>query len=145
MKQYKAGRYVFLSVIGFVIFGVGLALIKLSPETDGILKILPYLFVGVGAVIFGSNLGRAIENKVMLKNPQAAKQIEIEQKDERNQAIGNKAKARSYDLMMYAYAAILPAFAIMQVDIYVILILVAVYLFVLSTTAYFFSKYHKEM
>ncbi len=145
MKQYKVGRYVFLSAIGLVIFVAGLVLIKLLPEADGILKTLPYLCVGMGVGIFGGNLGTAIRNKMVLKNPQAAKQIEVEQKDERNQAIGNKAKARAYDLMIYVYAAILLAFALMQVDMYVILTLAAVYLFLVFTNIYYLTKFHKEM
>lgn len=145
MKEYKVGRYVFLSMFGLVIFGAGLALIKLLPEAEGILKTLPYLCVGVGAGIFGGNLGTAIRNKTMLKNPQAAKQIEVEQKDERNQAISNKAKARAYDLMIYVYAAMLVAFALMQVDMYIILTLVAVYLFFAFTNVYYLTKYDKEM
>ncbi|NMC46187.1 MAG: hypothetical protein GYA52_05080 [Chloroflexi bacterium] len=145
MKQYKVGRYIFLSAIGLVIFGAGLVLIKLLPEADGVLKTLPYLCVGMGAGIFGGNLGIAIKNKTMLKNPQAAKQIEVEQKDERNQAISNKAKARAYDLMIYVYGAILLAFALMQVDMYVILTLVAVYLFFVFTNVHYLTKYHKEM
>jgi len=145
MKQNKIGRYVFLSVIGFVIFGAGLVLIKLLPETDGILKTLPDICVGLGAGIFGGNLGTAIKNKTVLKNPQAAKQIEVEQKDERNQAIGNMAKARAYDLLIYVYAAMLLAFNFMQVDMYVILTLVAVYLFFVFANVYFLTKYHKEM
>jgi len=145
MKQNKIGRYVFLSVIGFVIFGAGLVLIKLLPETDGILKTLPDICVGLGAGIFGGNLGASIAGRTLSKNPQAAKQVEIEQKDERNQAISNKAKAQSYDLMIYAYAAILLAFALMQVDMYVILTLVAVYLFFVFANVYFLTKYHKEM
>jgi hypothetical protein len=145
MKQYKAGRYIFLSAIGFVIMGIGLALIKLLPEADGILKTLPPLCVGAGAGIFGGNLGVAIKNKTVLKYPQVAKQIEIEEKDERNQAIGNKAKARAYDLMIYAYGSVLLAFALLQVDIYIILTLIAVYLFFVFTNVYYLSKYHKEM
>ena len=145
MKQYKVGRYVFLSVLGFVIFGAGLVLIKLFPEAEGILKTLPYICVGVGAGVFGGNLGAAISNRIMIKNPQAAKQSEIEEKDERNQTIRNKAKARAYDLMIYAFAAILLAFALMQVDVYVILTLVAIYLFFVISNAYFLTKYHKEM
>jgi hypothetical protein len=145
MKQYDVGRYVFLSIIGFVIFGSGLALIKMLPEAGGILKTLPYLCVGIGAGIFGGNLGTAIRNKKMLNNPQAAKQMEIEQKDERNQAISNRAKARAYDLMIYVYAVILVAFTLMQVDMYVILTLVTVYLFFVFTNVYYFTKYNKEM
>lgn len=145
MKQYKVGRYVFLASVGIIIFAVGLVLIKLLPEADGILKTLPYICLGVGSGIFGGNLGTALRNKAMLKNPQAAKQMEIEQKDERNQVISNKAKARAYDLMIFVYAAILLAFALMQVDIYIILTLVAVYLFFIFANVYYLTKYSKEM
>jgi hypothetical protein len=145
MKQYKINRYIFLSAIGFIIFGAGLMILMLLPDAEGVLKALPYVCVGVGAGIFGGNLGVAIKNKTMLKNPQAAKQIEIEQKDERNKIISIKAKARVYDLMIYVYAAILLAFTLMQVDMYVILTLVAVYLFFVFTYIYYSAKYHKEM
>lgn len=145
MKQYNVSRYVFLSISGFVIFGAGLALVKLLPEAEGILKTLPYLCVGVGAGVFGGNLGMAINNKTVLKNPEVAKQKEIEQNDERNQTISNMAKARAYDLMIYVYAAILLAFALIQVDMYVVLTLVAVYLFFVFTNVYYLNKYHKEM
>jgi hypothetical protein len=138
MKQYKINRYIFLSAIGLMI-------LMLLPDAEGVLKALPYVCVGVGAGIFGGNLGVAIKNKTMLKNPQAAKQIEIEQKDERNKIISIKAKARVYDLMIYVYAAILLAFTLMQVDMYVILTLVAVYLFFVFTYIYYSAKYHKEM
>lgn len=120
-------------------------MIKLVPEADGILRTLPYLCVGVGAGIFGVNLGTAITNRIMKKNPQAAKQVEIEQKDERNQSIRNKAKARAYDMMLFVYAAILLAFGLMQVDMYILLTLVVVYLFFVITAAYYLTKYHKEM
>jgi ABC-type multidrug transport system fused ATPase/permease subunit len=145
MKQYKVGRYFFLAAIGFIIFVVGLALIKLSQDADGILKTLPYICVGLGSGIFGGNIGTAFKNKAMLKNPQAARQVEIEQKDERNQAISNKSKARVYDLMIFVYAAVILAFALMQVNIYVTLILVAIYLFFIFANVYYFSKYNKEM
>ena len=145
MKKYKVGRYIFLSVLGFIIFGVGLTLIKPLQETEGMLKTLPYVCVGVGAGVFGGNLGAAISSRIMIMNPQVAKQSEIDQKDERNQTICIKAKARTYDFMIYAYAAILLAFSLMQVDIFVILTLVAVYLLFITTNAYYLTKYHKEM
>jgi hypothetical protein len=145
MKQYKIGLYVFLAAIGFIIFCVGLALIIWSQDADGILKTLPYICVGIGSGILGGNLGTVFKNKAILKNPQAARQMEIEQKDERNQAMSNKAKARVYDLMIFVYAAIILAFALMQVDIYVTLTLVAIYLFFIFANVYYFEKYNKEM
>ncbi len=145
MKQYKIGRYVFLAAIGFIIFVTGLALIKLLPDTDGILKTLPFICIGLGSGIFGGNIGTVINNKAMFKNPQAAKQIEIEQKDERNQAINDKSKARVYDLMVFVFAGIIVAFTLMQADIYVIITLVALYLFSLFLNVYYFWKYNQEM
>ena len=53
MKQYKTGKYVFLSIVGFVIFGAGLVLVKLLPEAEGIPRILLYICVGIGAGVFG--------------------------------------------------------------------------------------------
>jgi hypothetical protein len=122
-----------------------LVLIKLLPDVDGILKTFPYICVGLGSGLLGSNLGTAIKNRVALKNPQIAKQVEIEEKDERNRAISDRAKAKAYELMLYTYSAILLAFALMGVELYVVLTLVAVYLFIVSTNAYYLIKYHKEM
>ena len=87
----------------------------------------------------------ALKNKAMLKNPQAARQFEREQKDERNQVISNKSKARVYDLMIFVYAAVVLAFALMQVEIYVTMTLVAVYLFFIFANVFFVTKYSREM
>lgn len=145
MKQYKIVRYIVFAIIGFVILGTGLVLIKLLPDAGGILKTLPYICVGLGSGLLGGNLGTAIKNHVALKNPQIAKQVEIEEKDERNRAISDRAKAKAYDLMIYTYSAVLLAFALMGVELYVVLTLVAVYLFIVSANAYYLNKYHREM
>ena len=128
-----------------MIFAVGVVLLLLLQDEEGILKTLPYLCVGVGSGIFGGNLGTVLKFKKMLKSPRAAKLMEIEQGDERNQAISNRAKARVYNLMIYVYAAIILAFALMQVDIYVTLTLVTIYIFFIFAYVYYFNKYNKEM
>ena len=145
MKQYKIMRYIIFAIIGFIILGTGLVLIKLSPDAGGILKTLPYICVGVGSGLFGGNLGTAIKNWSALKNPQIAKEVEIEEKDERNRSISDRSKAKAYDLMIYAYSSILLAFALMGVELYLVLTLVVVYSFVVSTNIYYLIKYHKEM
>lgn len=145
MKAHRNCFYALLSILGFIIFALGLMLAKSLSETDGVLKALPYICVGLGAGIFGGDLGEVIKIRTLAKNPQVAKQIEIEQRDERNRAIDNKAKARAYDLMIFAFSAILLAFALMQVDLYVVLTLVATYLFCIFANIYYLAKYHKEM
>lgn len=141
MKKNKISIYIFLSAIGLVIVGIGMILLIFLPETKGTLKVLPYVCIGVGSGIFGGNIGVVVK----YKNPQDAKQIEIEANDERNRAISNKAKARAYDLMIYVYAGILLAFTLMGVEKYILLTLAAVYLFFVFTQVYYLSKYHKEM
>jgi Ca2+/Na+ antiporter len=145
MKQLQVGRYILLAIVGLVIFGMGLVLIKSWPDVQGFLKPLPYLLVGVGAGIFGGNLGTALRNRAALKDPQAAKQFEIDEKDERNEAIRNKAKARAYDLMIFVFSAILLAFALMDVDLYIILILVGIYAIFACANVFYLIKYQKEM
>lgn len=145
MKNNGVGKYIALAAFGFAILIAGLVLVKLLPDAKGILRILPYICVGIGAHIFGGNLGTAIRNYLLIKGPNAAKQIEIEAKDERNIAISNKAKAKSYDLMLVVFGALVFVFAFIQVDIYVVLAFVAAYLFVVFSMVYYLSKYHKEM
>ena len=145
MKQHKVGRYIVLAIVGLIILVGGLVLTKLFPEANGIFKTLPFLCVGVGAGVFGGNIGTAIKNRTLRTNPQAAKQAEIEEKDERNRIIRDRAKSKAYDLMIFIYAAILLAFALIQVDIYIILALGAVYLFFVFSNVYYLSKYYQEM
>ncbi|HWQ76302.1 MAG TPA: hypothetical protein VN441_13400 [Syntrophomonas sp.] len=145
MKKNKNRTYVLLSAIGFILFAAGLVLIKFSQNAEGILRTLPYIFVGIGAGIFGHNFGELMKNLAVRKDPEAAKQIEIEAKDERNIAIGNKAKAKAYDLMLMVFGALMLAFALMQVEIYVILTFVTAYLLVVSVFVYYLWKYQKEM
>ena len=145
MKLYKVGRYLILAAAGLIIFTAGLVLMISSRDADGILKTLPYICEGLGSGIFGGNIGTALKNRAMLKDPQAAKYVEIEQKDERNQAVNNRSKARVYDLMIYVYAAVILSFALMQVNMYVTLVLVVIYLFFVFANVYYLNKYNKEM
>jgi len=145
MKKNNVSRYIFFAAVGLIMFLTGFVLLVVNPEVEGVLLTLPYIFVGVGAGIFGANLGAAIKNRVLLKDSKAAKQFEIEQKDERNQIIMNKAKAQVYHLMIFVNSAVMMSFAVMQVELYVVLTLVAVYIFFILAYVYYFNKYSKEM
>ena len=145
MNKRKSDKYAVFSVIGVIIFVTGLVLIKSMPDAQGIMRVLPYLCVGIGTGLFGQNLGEVLKNAALKKEPQVAKQIEVEAKDERNIAITNKAKAKSYDLMMMVFPALMLAFALMQVDMSMILTFVAAYLFIVFSNIYYLNKYQKEM
>ena len=81
-----------------------------------------------------------------LKNaPETARQLEIEQQDERNQALAARAKSKAFDVMTLVFSALMLVFALMQIDLAAILLLVFAYLFVEGSAVYYRCKYEKEM
>lgn len=74
------------------------------------------------------------------------KQVKIEEKDERNIALGNLAKARAYELMMWLYAISISLLALFNViNLTAFFILLGVFVI---CQAYFIIrlwKYHKEL
>lgn len=89
-----------------------------------------------------------MKHKEMLSQDETneLKQLKIEEKDERNIALGNAAKARAYELMMWLYAITISLLALFDV------ISVLAFFLLLSVFAvcqvYFIIrlwKYHKDL
>lgn len=132
-------------VFGLLLLGTGLCLIKIMIEPQGILRALPYMCIGLGCGIFGHSMGEIISLRAIKNHPDVEKQMIIDKQDERNVAIGNRAKAKAYDMMVFVFGALILAFALMGVDIVAVLLLVFVYLFVIGYGAYYRYKFNKEM
>ncbi|MFC5647541.1 hypothetical protein ACFPYJ_00035 [Paenibacillus solisilvae] len=135
----------FLTVVGVGLLAGGLYFIKTIEDPQGMLRALPYICIGLGCGIFGHGMGEIIVRHAMKNNPAAAKQLEIDKKDERNLAIVNRAKAKAYDMMVFVLGALITAIALMAIDLIVVLLLVFAYLFILGYGAYYRFKYYKEM
>ena len=135
----------FIAIIGIMLLACGLILIKLIHTPQGVLTTLPYICIGIGCGIFGHGIGNIINSRIMYNNPDVKKQMEIEQKDERNISIQNSAKAKAYDMMIFVFGALMISLALMNVDMMVILMLVTSYLFVVGYSVYCRIKYDKEM
>lgn len=135
----------FLTIGGFGLLICGLYFIQAFEASQGMLQALPYICIGIGCGIFGHGAGELISRLAMKNNPAAAKQLEIEQKDERNLMITNRAKAKAYDMMITLFGALLLALALMGIDLSVVLLLVFIYLFIVGYSAYYRLKYSKEM
>ena len=73
------------------------------------------------------------------------KQIKIEENDERNIALRNRAQAKAYNIMLPVFGSLFLAFALMNVDLAVVLLLVAAYLFICGCSVYYYAKYSKQM
>lgn len=134
-----------IAIIGLVLFVAGLIFVKTSLEPQGVMRALPYVCIGIGCGIFGQGMGNIISRKALKNNPVIHKQIEIENKDERNIAIANRAKAKSYDMMVFVFGALMVSFALMGVEMITLLLLVFAYLFVIFYGVYYRFQYDKEM
>lgn len=134
-------KYWILTLSGLALLVAGLVLVRGSMVD----RTFPYLMIGVGCGAFGYGSGELLKQWALKNDPAAAKRLRVEQEDERNQAVANRAKARAFDMALYIYNALLLCFALMQVDLSVILLLVAGNLIVLGIFVYFQIRYNKEM
>lgn len=135
-----------IAVSGALITALGLYFVKSSGYPDEILTAIPYLFVGIGCVIFGHGTGNIITNQTMKNYPEMRRKREIEKCDERNIMIANRAKAKAYDFMISLFGALIISLGIMGVEIVpTLLLLVIAYLFVVGYAIYRRLKYEREM
>ena len=143
MKK-KMGSYITLG-IGLVLLLAGLWLLRTVSWPEGVLLVLPYICIGVGCGLFGHGMGNAVSERVLKKYPEVARQKEIEENDERNVAIAERSKARAFDLMTFVLGALMLCFALMQVDLALVLLLVCAYLFIEGYALYCRFRLEKEM
>ena len=132
-----------------IVFGLMIALagffgIRLLDTPENLMRTLPYLMIGVGCGLFGHGVGELGRAYALRKDPALQKQLDIEAKDERNVQLMNAAKAKAYDLMTYVYAALMLAFALTGEALWVVLPLVAAYLFVEGYAVYQRVRMEKE-
>lgn len=144
MKKKIYSSYI-LTALGLILLGTGLYLIKTVSDPQGIMVALPYVLAGIGCGIFGQGMGDLVSRKALKGYPDIEKRIEIERKDERNITISNRAKAKAYDMMVYVFGALMLSFALMNVGMVPILLLVFAYLFVIGYGVFCRCKYDKEM
>ena len=136
---------IIITIIGILMLVSGLILLKTFSQPTGIMTALPYILVGLGCGIFGSGIAETIKLRTIKNHPDIKKHMEINENDERNIAIGNRAKAKAYDMMIFVFGALMLAFALMGTDMVAVLMLVFAYLFVIGYGIFYRVKYDKEM
>lgn len=130
-------------ISGIILFVIGCLLLKTMPQMASMPY--PYVLIGLGCGAFGHGTGNLINRSIIGRNPVLAKQKEINEKDERNLAISNRAKAKAYDCMIFVFGALMIALALMKTNMWVILLMVFTYLFVVGYGIYYRIKYDREM
>lgn len=131
--------------VGILLMGIGLFLVKNTDLVMGSLRVLPYFCLGIGSGLFGHGAGELVAQNAVRSDPDLQRQLDIEQKDERNIAIANRAKSKAYDMMTFVFGALMLCFALMQIDLAAVLLLVFCYLVVQGAALYYRFKYEKEM
>lgn len=129
---------IFITVIGAAIVMLGLLLMSRMSAA------LPGVLIGLGSGALGAGLSGVLTSALSRKYPDMARKT-VEQQDERNIAISNRAKARAYDLMVYVFGALMIACALMNADMTIILMLVGAYLVVVACRIVFAAHYEKIM
>lgn len=139
MKNYA------ITTAGIILLLSGLYLLKTTENPQAFMASLPYVCIGIGCGIFGNGISKIITSNIMEKEPDLQKQLEINQNDERNVTIANRAKGKAYDLMTFVFGILMVTFALMGVDMVPILLFVITYLLVQGYAIYYRCKYEKEM
>lgn len=140
MKSKKGILYTGLLLLGIVLFCIGGFIIK-GEE----LKSVSGTFIGIGAGLFGMSIAQIIMLRIADKNPSYKRKMDIETKDERNIFIGNKAKAKAFDVMGVVFGVLMLIYALINVDLWITLLLVGAYLLVYVVYAVYLYKYTREM
>lgn len=134
-------KYGIISLLGLAAVVAGFILVRMGA---GIAP-LPYVLLGVGCGAFGWGAGELLKRRAVEGDPEIEKRLRIEQQDERNRTIADRAKARAYDAALYIFSALMLCFALMQVELAVILLLVGAYLLVVGISIYYYVKYNREL
>lgn len=79
MKKLKVDY--FMTVLGVLLLGIGLYLIKSIENPQGFMRAFPYVCVGLGCGVFGQGVGSIISKKAIQTDSKLEKQIEIEKKE----------------------------------------------------------------
>ena len=132
-------------ILGLLLLVVGLSLIKVSNDPQGIMRTLPYVCIGIGCGLFGHGMGNVISERAINSYPELKRQLDIEKNDERNVAIANRAKGKAFDMMTFVFGALMLSFALMGIDMVAVLLLVFAYLLVHGFALYYRFKFDKEM
>jgi 1,4-dihydroxy-2-naphthoate octaprenyltransferase len=145
MKNKSIGSCLVYSLIGFIMLVVSVILHKLTKNAHGIIYNSSFILFSIGASVLVQNIRNIFNICAIKKDPQLENQKEIDEKDERNIVIRDKAKAKAFDIMVIVFAALILALSLVLVDQTVVYLFTIVYLFVIFLYIYFMDKYDKEM
>lgn len=132
--------YVVLLVLGILMLFASLYL-----RGQDVPKPVSGFLIGLGGWLSATSIPRLYTLHAASASPEYSRRKRIEENDERNLAVQNRAKAKGFDAMGIIFGIIMMLYVLINPDLIIILLLVAGYLAVYIVQSYYFSKYSKEM
>ncbi len=108
-------------------------------------KTLSGVLIGIGSALLGSGIAKLWMKGYEEKNPDIAKENDIEFKDERNTLIRYRAKAKAGDIIQWFIMGIAYLLIIIDAPLWVILVTVGIFLLYNVLGIFYMGKYQKEM
>jgi len=127
-----------------LVTGIFLILLSFLLKAD-VPKPICGVFLGVGGCLSGMGIIRLITNHIESINPALKRAKEIEDNDERNIVIRNRAKAKAGDITQWLIIAIAYITILISAPIWVTLFVVCVYIFYNVAGILLINKYQNEM
>ena len=134
-----------MAIIGIALMLGALSILKINTGISPLMEKILFLVAGIGGGIFGKGVGEYVKQTSMEKDPKYAKEVRIEEKDERFQQIRYKAKASAFDGMNFVFAAGIIAISLMDVHINILILMIVMYLSMTALNIYYMEKYKNEM
>ena len=138
----KNMKSVLFTVLGVLLCAAGILTVKRF-DLGG--QEAPYVCIGLGCGVFGQGFGEILTRRSEKENPEATRQREIEENDERNIALRDRAQASTFRVMIPVFGMLFHAHALMETELRVVLLLVAAYIYICGCSVWYSVKYRKEM
>ena len=130
---------------GLVILGLAMVLVSIFVFGDAEPRAVFGMMIGVGAGLFGMSVSGLAGIRYEKTHPDMVRQSRIEQKDERNVTIRDKAKARSGDIVQWLIIAMAYVMILIDAPLWVTLAQVLVFLAYRVLGIFYAHRYQKEM
>ena len=134
----------YIFYIGIIIFAVGLLLKILIPASDGALHSLPFVLSGFGSGIIGVGVANILRKRTLDNDPQKAKQYEINENDERNIRIREKAGYATWYTTLLMLSVISLTFVVLDYKVVCFISLGALFIHIISLYVYI-SIYNRKI
>ncbi len=135
----KSFPYVITFIIGAAMIGTSLLI------REEALKAVSGVLIGVGAGLMGMSISSLSNIHYLKRHPSAAKQAEIDMKDERNVLIRSRAKAAAADITRWFIIALAFIMILIDAPLWVTLCVIAVYTLYHILALCFMARYQKQM